>query len=487
MAVIFTNPFWQFSDANGEPLSNGYIFTYSAGTTSLKDTYTAENALVVNPNPIPLDAAGRPENQIWIQGSYRFDLYDANDALIKSVDNVTSFTALNETGEPFFQSFSGTGSQTVFTLTESLGTDSKDIMVFINDESGDVGYNIQNPSAYTLSGTSLTFGTAPATGTNNIYVFAPTKLLGAASAAAAAAEAAEAAAVAAKNDAQAAAGTVAITSTTSLAIGTGSKVFTVAAGLSVTAGQWVIITSDADPLVDYMTGQIASYSGTTLTITVATAFGSGTLDDWTIKLSGVQGAIGAAGGIAGGTLTGNIDGDATYKLANMADGTSAQDYVTKAQLDANTPPDASTTVKGIVELATDAETITGTDTVRAVTPASLQAKVASETALGIVEAATTAEMNAGTANKYPDAAKVKAYADSVGYTQPTALGAVGTYGWFSLRAGTLLRGNTISGASIQWSNTNNPSSGDSPSGTWQLMSDDLNVVTTVSGIFLRIT
>jgi len=38
---------------------------------------------------------------------------------------------------------------------------------------------------------------------------------------------------------------------------------------------------------------------------------------------------------------------------------------------------------------------------------------ASETVKGIVEAATTAEMNAGTANKFPDAAKVKAYADSV--------------------------------------------------------------------------
>jgi hypothetical protein len=365
MAVIFTDPFWQFLDSDGEPLANGYIFTYSAGTTSLKDTFTTDAATVVNPNPIPLDAAGRPQNQIWIQGSYRFDLYDVNDALVKSIDNVTSFTALNESGDPFFQSFSGTGSQTVFTLTESLGDDSKDILVFVNDESGDVGYNVQNPSAYTLSGTSLTFNSAPSSGTNNIYVYAPTKLLGAASAAAAAAEAAETAAVAAQNAAEAAAGTVAITSTTSLAIGTGSKVFTVDAGLSVTAGQWVIITSDADPLVNYMTGQIASYSGTTLTVTVDAAFGSGTLDDWTIKLSGVRGAIGetgavsatsgvvaattagaalkssngndcilwGAGGSANSTLGGNMSGASTHKLVNMADGTSAQDYVTKAQLD----------------------------------------------------------------------------------------------------------------------------------------------------------
>lgn len=39
-------------------------------------------------------------------------------------------------------------------------------------------------------------------------------------------------------------------------------------------------------------------------------------------------------------------------------------------------PDASTTVKGIVELATNAETILGTDTVRAVTPAAFAAAIA---------------------------------------------------------------------------------------------------------------
>lgn len=71
-------------------------------------------------------------------------------------------------------------------------------------------------------------------------------------------------------------------------------------------------------------------------------------------------------------------------------------------------PDASTTVKGIVELATSAETITGTDTVRAVTPAGLQAKVATETALGLVELATAAEAQAFTADKFIDGAKLAA-------------------------------------------------------------------------------
>lgn len=45
-------------------------------------------------------------------------------------------------------------------------------------------------------------------------------------------------------------------------------------------------------------------------------------------------------------------------------------------------PDASTTVKGKVELATDAETVTGTDAVRAVTPAGLTARLAAPGAIG---------------------------------------------------------------------------------------------------------
>ena len=62
---------------------------------------------------------------------------------------------------------------------------------------------------------------------------------------------------------------------------------------------------------------------------------------------------------------------------------------------------ATAAIRGPVELATDAETITGTDTGRAVTPAGLQAKVASATAKGIAELATDAETITGT-----DAARV---------------------------------------------------------------------------------
>lgn len=56
---------------------------------------------------------------------------------------------------------------------------------------------------------------------------------------------------------------------------------------------------------------------------------------------------------------------------------------------------ASETAQGVVELATDAETIAGTDTARAVTPFSLAALTASDTRRGLVELATDAEVTTG--------------------------------------------------------------------------------------------
>lgn len=59
-------------------------------------------------------------------------------------------------------------------------------------------------------------------------------------------------------------------------------------------------------------------------------------------------------------------------------------------------PDASETTKGIIELATQTETNTGTDTERAITPATLSGRAASETLAGVIELATQTEVNTGT-------------------------------------------------------------------------------------------
>lgn len=72
-----------------------------------------------------------------------------------------------------------------------------------------------------------------------------------------------------------------VASTTSLAIGTGSKAFTVAGSLGYVSGQRVRAVSATGSGANWMEGSV-SYSGTTLTVTVDQVSGSGTLADWTI-------------------------------------------------------------------------------------------------------------------------------------------------------------------------------------------------------------
>lgn len=98
------------------------------------------------------------------------------------------------------------------------------------------------------------------------------------------------------------------TSTTSLAIGTGSKTFATQASKQFDVGVWLLITSDADE-TNYMHGQVTAYSGTSLAVNVTNVGGSGTLADWTITVAGTQGATGATGATgtvavvaAGGTV-----------------------------------------------------------------------------------------------------------------------------------------------------------------------------------------
>ena len=98
----------------------------------------------------------------------------------------------------------------------------------------------------------------------------------------------------AETNAEAAAASLTGTSTTSIGIGTGSKVFTTQTDKAFTAGKFVLITSDANPETNWMYGQVATYSSTTLTVTVSVVGGSGTLADWTISLSGARGATGTA-------------------------------------------------------------------------------------------------------------------------------------------------------------------------------------------------
>jgi len=141
----------QFFTNSGVPLSGGKLYTYAAGTTTPQITYTSSSGATAHTNPIILDSAGRvPGGEIWISAPpYKFVLKDSTDVLIATYDNVLGIGAASYQVD----NFTGTGSQTVFTLSAaSLGENFT--FVYINGV-------YQNKNTYTVSSATLTFSAAP--------------------------------------------------------------------------------------------------------------------------------------------------------------------------------------------------------------------------------------------------------------------------------------------------------------------------------------
>jgi len=99
-----------------------------------------------------------------------------NAANAGDIIEVVAFNTTNVSATIAYDDFSGTGSQTVFTMTQTPAN-SASVIIAISGV-------VQDPSNYTVSGTTLTFSTAPPLGTNNIscrYLGLPTTTQGTAS------------------------------------------------------------------------------------------------------------------------------------------------------------------------------------------------------------------------------------------------------------------------------------------------------------------
>jgi len=142
----------QFFDNNGVPLAGGFIYTYLAGTTTPQATYTSNSGSIAQANPIVLDSSGRvPSGEIWLNQLvlYKFVLQTSAGVTIGTYDNISSIAG----SIPVISDFTGTGSQTTFTLSLSpVGLNTTN--VFINGV-------YQNKNSYSISGTTLTFTQAP--------------------------------------------------------------------------------------------------------------------------------------------------------------------------------------------------------------------------------------------------------------------------------------------------------------------------------------
>lgn len=100
MAKLTPFPDAQVFDDNGDPLSGGFVYTYEAGTTTPKATYTDTGEGTANANPVVLDSEGRGE--IWLgDGAYYLVVRDSLGNLVDERDDVVGDTSGSFLGTTF--------------------------------------------------------------------------------------------------------------------------------------------------------------------------------------------------------------------------------------------------------------------------------------------------------------------------------------------------------------------------------------------------
>ena len=159
----------QFFDNDGNVLSGGKIYTYSAGTSTPATTYTTSAGSIAHSNPIILDSAGRvPTGEIWLTDgiNYKFVLNNSSNTLIGTFDNISGINSNFISFTNSQQIITATANQTVFNLSITYQVGTNSLSVFVD------GVNQYGPGAqyaYTeTSSTSVTF-------TNGLHVGALVK------------------------------------------------------------------------------------------------------------------------------------------------------------------------------------------------------------------------------------------------------------------------------------------------------------------------
>lgn len=126
MATLATNVSFQCLGLDGKPLAGGKVYTYEAGTTTPKSTYTTMAGDVPNPNPVILDQNGKAKIFLG-DGAYRMRVLDSNEALVDDIDQISRYVTQSE-----FASFQRTMQDGVAQLTEVR----EQIDVFVNTSIG---------------------------------------------------------------------------------------------------------------------------------------------------------------------------------------------------------------------------------------------------------------------------------------------------------------------------------------------------------------
>lgn len=125
---------------------DGTLQFYDQGTTTPKATYSDEELTTPNANPVELDAAGRAETEIWLDGAYTVVLKDEDGTTVWTRDVVPEVSPTTTLPDPTtlpggtIQS-NGTGYELVEVMALPDPTDSAGYMVVVNSDG--TGYGVQ--------------------------------------------------------------------------------------------------------------------------------------------------------------------------------------------------------------------------------------------------------------------------------------------------------------------------------------------------------
>lgn len=144
MSYRFTDPQPVFFNLLGtESAAGGSLQFYDYQTTTPKATYADRELTIENPNPVPLNAAGRLSVQVWLDGEYTVQLKDEDDTDIGGpldvVPEVSPTTTLPDptTLPGGTVKSNGTGYELVDDLALPDPTDSAGYMVVVNSDGTD--------------------------------------------------------------------------------------------------------------------------------------------------------------------------------------------------------------------------------------------------------------------------------------------------------------------------------------------------------------